>query len=213
MRSNPFNQAKDKKPYVEAFLAEISTGKPEPYSIVPVRFLCHLFNLWVDHRKAGDSLKMNQQRFTYVARLIGYTASRKTRNAITCINVALLPEPAPPGEYVKDSLCAENMSPFIPPTLAELPAPVTNEIIAVRHTLELMMRNGKMRAEMWGEDGNLSASEYMTRPYKRPLPASAVNPEPSDAQADAGEPDFEQVEANDAQADAESLTETNDYDA
>jgi len=199
MRSNPFNQARDKSPYVKAFLAEISTGKPEPYSIVPVRFMCHLFNLWVDHRKAGDSLKMNQQRFTYVARLLGYTASRKTRAAITCINVALLPEPAPPGEYVKDSLGVEDMSPFTPPTLAELPATVTNEIISVRHTLELLVRNGKLTSEMWGEDGRLSAGEYMAKPYKRPQVRSAVNPDLSEVQAGA-EPE-------------ESPTEQNDYDA
>lgn len=199
MRSNPFNQARDKSPYVKAFLAEISTGKPEPYSIVPARFLCHLFNLWVDHRKAGDSLKMNQQRFTYVARLLGYTVSRKTRNAITCINALLLPEPAPPGEHVRDSLGVEDMSPFTPPTLAELPAPITNEIIAVRHTLELLVRNGKLSAEMWGEDGRLSAGEYMAKPYKRPQIRGAINPRSPEVQADA--------------APEESLTEANDYDA
>lgn len=198
MRSNPFTQAKEKKPYVEAFLAEISTGKPEPYSIVPARFLCHLFNLWIDHRRAGETLKMNQQRFTYVVGLLGYTVSRKTRTAITCVNVALLPESAPPREHVATSLGAENMEPFNPPKLADLPSQITNELIAVRHTLELMVRNGKMRAEMWGNDGRLSAGEYLAKPYE-PSASEAVDPKPSEVQADA--------------ALEESPTGNNDYDA
>lgn len=206
MTHNPFTRAKEYKPYVAAFLAEVSTGKPDKFRIIPSRYLCHLYNLWCEQRGGFEDQKMNQQRFSFVLSSLGYEKTRKTRSGITCFNVCLLAEPTPPMSSTRDSLGARCMEPFNCPPISEIPATILNEVTAVRHIADLMAREEQAELERFTD-------EERTRPAHMVLNDAFKKPEPSDTQADAGEPDFEQVEANDAKADAESLTETNDYDA
>lgn len=206
MNHNPFTLAKQSKPYVAAFLAEVSTNKPERFRVVPSRYLCLLFNQMCDLRGGFfKDAKMNQQRLSFVLSSMGYEKTRKTRSGITCFNVGLLEEPAPPTTSVADSLGAACVDVFKYTPTAEIPATILNEIIAIRHTVDLMERNRLAEDNRWTEE------EKTTPPHAVLHPAKSS--EVIASSADAGEPDFQQMEANDAQADAESLTENNDYDS
>lgn len=204
MIRDPFAKARENKLFVASFLSEISTGKPNRYRVVPSRFIAYLYNAWVDQRVVGESRKMNQQRMTFVLRLLGYTVSRKTRAAISCLDIDLIPSPKSPSPDIIGKLGAESTALFVFPNTSDLPPGIYNELTAVRHTVEILARSARENEDMWGEEGKRPSNELL-------MPS--VKLDPSEVQADAGEPDFEQVEANDAKADAESLTETNDYDA
>lgn len=193
MNKTPFELTKQKKPYVLAFLAELTTNKQEEYSIVPSRYLCFIFNAWCDRRKFESDLKMNQQRFTYVMRLLGYTSSRRTRVGIGCFNVTLLDQPLAPTEYTKEALGATDLAPFTFPDVQDVPPTIYNEIAAVRHTINLMDRDKRVREESWGAEG------------KQP---SNLSLKPTPQAKEAEEPNFEQIEADEVVADA-----SNEYDA
>lgn len=190
MIRDPFAKARENKLFVASFLSEISTGKPNRYRVVPARFLAYLYNAWVDQRVVGESRKMNQQRMTFVLRLLGYTVSRKTRAAISCLDIDLIPSPKPPSPDIIGKLGAESTALFVFPNTSDLPPGIYNELTAVRHTVEILARSARENEDMWGEEGKRPSNELL-------MPS--VNPGPSEVQAGA-EPE-------------ESPTEQNDYDA
>lgn len=193
MTHNPFSRAKEYKPYVAAFLAEVSTSKPDKFRIVPSRYLCHLYNQWCEQRGGFEDQKMNQQRFSFVLSSLGYEKTRKTRSGITCFNVCLLASSNPPASSTQDSLGAQCMEPFNCPPISEVPATILNEVVAVRHIADLLGREQLAELERWTD-------EERTRPAHAILnDVFEKKPEPPEVQADA--------------APEESPTETNDYDA
>lgn len=205
-RQDPFANARDNKPAVVTFLSEISTGKPEKFRVVPARYLCHLYNLWSDRRGFSEEAHMVPQRFSYVMSRLGYRKTRKTQAGIVAFNVELLPRPNQPDPEACRSILAADLARFEYPSQAETPPSILNEIIAIRHIAELMERNRVEESDRWTEEERTTSAHTI-------LNSTFNNPQTSETQVDAGKPDFEQAEANDAQADAGSSTETNDYDA
>lgn len=167
MIRDPFARARENKPFVAAFLSEISTEKPNRYRIVPARYIAHLYNSWVDQRVIGESRKMNQQRMTFVLRLLGYTVSRRTRVAISCLDIDLIPSPKPPSLDIVEKFGAESTELFKFPNTSDLPTGIYNEIIAVRHSVELLARSARENEDMWGEEGKRPSNKLL-------MPSAAV---------------------------------------